>query len=161
MTRDPLDPVPLDLAELRRRRTELQREDDVVSYVRRITQARLDLARWSSEESPDGDITGELQRVLTRQLVGGPARPPRPDDVPPEDHRLVDQLESLCARFGFSRLDRLDADERAALIAALEGFEAEVSADRQARFEELDALSAELVRRYRDGEASIDSLGET
>jgi hypothetical protein len=33
-----------------------------------------------------------------------------------------------------------------------------VSTDRRARFDRLDALSAELVRRYRDGEADVDSL---
>jgi hypothetical protein len=33
-----------------------------------------------------------------------------------------------------------------------------VSADRRVRFDQLDALSAELVRRYRDGEANVDSL---
>jgi hypothetical protein len=30
--------------------------------------------------------------------------------------------------------------------------------DRRARFDRLDALSAELVRRYRDGEADVDAL---
>ena len=35
-----------------------------------------------------------------------------------------------------------------------------MSDDRRARFDKLDALSAELVRRYRDGEASVDGLLE-
>ena len=39
-------------------------------------------------------------------------------------------------------------------------FEQRVSHDRRERFDRLDALSAELVRRYRDGEASVDSLLE-
>jgi hypothetical protein len=159
---DPIDVEALgalELSELRAVRARLQHEDDVVSYVRRIAQARLDLARWSGDDDSAGadrDITGELQRVLTRQLVGGPARPPRPDEVSVHDSALVADLEAVCARFGFSRLDELTADERSALIDALEGFEAEVSADRRARFEMLDALSAELVRRYRDGEATVD-----
>ncbi len=152
----------LELSELRATRERLQHEDDVVSYVRRIAQARLDLARWSAHDDSgddsgdDRDITGELQEVLTRQLVGGEPRPPRPDEVPVEDSALVADLEALCTRFGFSRLEELSDSERAALIDALGAFEAEVSADRRARFEMLDALSAELVRRYRDGEATID-----
>lgn len=148
----------LELSELRATRERLQHDDDVVSYVRRIAQARLDLARWSARDDSgdDRDISGELQAVLTRQLVGGEPRPPRPDDVPVEDSALVADLEALCARFGFSRLEELSDEERSALIEALEAFEAEVSADRRARFEMLDALSAELVRRYRDGEATID-----
>jgi hypothetical protein len=40
----------------------------------------------------------------------------------------------------------------------LTAFERQVSDDRRERYEHLDALSAELVRRYRDGEASVDGL---
>ncbi|MFK8025131.1 MAG: hypothetical protein AB8G26_14320, partial [Ilumatobacter sp.] len=40
---DPVDPTALSLDELRAMRTELQRRDDVVSYARRVAQARLDL----------------------------------------------------------------------------------------------------------------------
>ncbi|MFT6761947.1 MAG: hypothetical protein ACJAXA_000594, partial [Candidatus Aldehydirespiratoraceae bacterium] len=42
--------------------------------------------------------------------------------------------------------------------AAIKSFEQRVSQDRRERFDKLDALSAELVRRYRDGEANVDSL---
>ena len=48
------------------------------------------------------------------------------------------------------------ADSRCS--AAISAFEQRVSQDRRARFDELDVLSAELVRRYRDGEASVDTL---
>ena len=37
------DPTSLPLAELRELRTALQQRDDVVSYARRVAQARLDL----------------------------------------------------------------------------------------------------------------------
>ena len=41
----PIDPASLSLADLRAERSALQDADDVVSYVRRAAQARLDLAR--------------------------------------------------------------------------------------------------------------------
>jgi hypothetical protein len=44
------------------------------------------------------------------------------------------------------------------LESALVEFERDVSADRRDRHARLDALSAELVRRYREGEASVDGL---
>lgn len=150
----------LDLDDLRSRRAELQAEDDVVSYVRRITQARLDLlqADLESSESEDRDISGELREVLSRQLIGGQARPPR--SVTPEvdlaESPLARELEEICVAGGFARLGELDASARDRLVETLEAFEARVSADRRARFVELDALNAELVRRYRDGEATID-----
>jgi molybdopterin converting factor small subunit len=150
----------LDLDALRARRAELQAQDDVVSYVRRITQARLDLlqADFESTETDDRDISGELREVLSRQLIGGQARPPR--SVTPEvdlaESPLARELDEICTAGGFARLGELDAGARDRLVETLQAFEVRVSADRRARFVELDALNAELVRRYRDGEASID-----
>ncbi|HWL44350.1 MAG TPA: hypothetical protein VNQ73_15525 [Ilumatobacter sp.] len=156
-----VDPAELSLDDLRDLRGRLQAEDDVVSYVRRVAQARLDLVRAEQHlrERGEGhdDLPTELRVVLSQQLTGGPPRPPRPnpdlDDAP-----LVDELDQLCAQHGFSRLVELSVDELADLEAQLAQFEQQVSGDRRARFEQLDALSAELVRRYRDGEASVDGL---
>ncbi|MFT6292755.1 MAG: hypothetical protein ACJAR2_003374, partial [Ilumatobacter sp.] len=58
----------------------------------------------------------------------------------------------------YGRIDDLDAGELETLAAAIKSFEQRVSQDRRERFDKLDALSAELVRRYRDGEANVDSL---
>jgi hypothetical protein len=160
----------LELGELRSLRNRLQAEDDVVSYVRRIAQARCDvLAARFLEIHPDrseaaegsgeisGDITGDLGAILSTHLTGGPARPPRPVE-PVDSHPLLDELERVCAEHGYSRAENLTTDELQALLAAITEFERGVSRNRQSRYEVLDALSAELVRRYRDGEANVDSL---
>jgi hypothetical protein len=47
-----------------------------------------------------------------------------------------------------------------ALINALEAFEMVQSTDRKALFGQIDALSAELVARYKSGGANINSLLE-
>lgn len=158
---DALDPAALSLAELRAVRTRLQQEDDEVSYVRRIAQARLDLVR-AAIGTGDGerDISGELRTVLSRQLTGGAPRPPRPvgEESDLAATPLAREFERLCTDLGLARLNELDERSRRALVVGLEEFEARISADRRERFERLDALSAELVRRYRDGEASVDSL---
>jgi hypothetical protein len=155
------DAAELTLDELRSLRTKLQREDDVVSYVRRVAQARLDLVRSELTRRDRGestvDLPSELRIVLSQHLTGGPARPPRPtDDL--GDHPLSDELDTICAAHGFSRLDELDLDEANQLAAALTEFERRISADRRDRFDRLDTLSAELVRRYRDGEATVETL---
>jgi hypothetical protein len=155
------DAADLTLDELRSLRTKLQREDDVVSYVRRVAQARLDLVRSELTRRDRGestiDLPSELRIVLSQHLTGGPARPPRPtDDL--GDHPLSDELDAICAANGFSRLDELDLQEAEQLAAALTEFERRISADRRDRFDRLDALSAELVRRYRDGEATVETL---
>ena len=153
------DPSDLTLSELRELRQQLQHDDDVVSYARRVAQARLDLVTTErARRGEEGtDISGQLERVLSQQLTGGPARPPRPaEDL--SENPLADELDNICAEHHFGRLTELDDDELAVLSAAITEFEAKVSSDRRQRFDRLDALSAELVRRYRDGEASVDSL---
>ena len=70
------DPRSLSLADLRTLRTELQQQDDVVSYVRRLAQVRLDLvravrARRAGAVESSGDITGDLSSILSSHLVGG------------------------------------------------------------------------------------------
>lgn len=146
------DAGALTLEELRARRARLQDEDDIVSYARRIAQARLDLVR----NVVTADDSDELTRVLSQQLIGGAPRPPRPVEIDPSDSPLMAELDRICAEGGFSRLADLDEADRAALAGQIEAFEARVSADRRARFSELDALNAELVRRYRSGEATIE-----
>jgi len=156
-----VDPQTLSLDELRTLRNELQSEDDVVSYVRRVAQARLDLVRAESHRRDRGesheDLPSELRVVLSSHLTGGPPRPPRPVENL-DDHELSDRLDAVCAEHGFSRLEDLMSSELANLDDQLTAFERQVSDDRRERYERLDALSAELVRRYREGEASVDGL---
>ena len=155
------DPASLSLDELRSLRHRLQLEDDAVSYARRVAQARLDLVKAeAAHRTADGDevvVDEELRTVLSSHLTGGPARPPRPtEDL--SDHPLAVELDELCATNGLGRLKSLDDAQLVTLTDAIAEFEARVSSDRRARFDQLDALSAELVRRYRDGEANVDSL---
>lgn len=153
-----IDPAALSLSELRELRNELQQRDDVVSYARRVAQARLDLvdSELTRRES-GGELTDEVTDVLSQHLTGGPARPPRPaEDL--SDDALSVELDAICAEHHYGRVEELDEAELRTLAAAISEFEQRVSADRRARFDQLDALSAELVRRYRDGEASVDSL---
>lgn len=155
------DPQSLSLDELRTMRNRLQDEDDVVSYVRRVAQARLDLVRAELHRRERGarpdDLSSELRVVLSSQLTGGPPRPPRPVEKLAEN-ALSDELDAICAEHGFSRLEDLLPSEIEQLERTLTAFERRVSDDRRARFDRLDALSAELVRRYREGEATVDGL---
>ena len=107
--------------------------------------------------------SGELQRVLSQHLTGPPSasRAPRADD----DHLANDaravQLDQLCAEHGFNRLssgEELTKAELTSLTNVLTNFEREISTDRRERFEQIDALGAELVRRFRDGEVHVDEF---
>jgi hypothetical protein len=155
------DPTSLSLDDLRRLRQQLQLEDDAVSYARRVAQTRLDLlqaeAIHRADQSTELVVGDQLRTVLSSQLTGGPARPPRPiADF--SGHPLAVELDELCASHGLGHLKSLDDLQLVALTESIAAFEARVSLDRRERFDRLDALSAELVRRYRDGEAHVDSL---
>jgi len=152
------EPGDLSLDELRAKRAELQQQDDVVSYARRVAQARLDLVKSEfARRGSDGDVSKEVADVLSRHMSGGTARPPRPaEDL--SDDALSAELDAICTEHHYGRVEDLDEKELAVLAEAIGEFERRVSRDRRARFDRLDALSAELVRRYRDGEANVDSL---
>ncbi|MFM7251577.1 MAG: hypothetical protein ACKO27_00710 [Ilumatobacteraceae bacterium] len=155
------NPKDLSLADLRSLRAELQHSDDVVSYVRRLAQVRLDLVRAErtrrSGGEVSGDITGDLSSILSSHLVGGTARPPRPaDDF--SGHPLALELDELCASWGGTEMGELDDAELAEYEGRLAAWESQRSAERKALFARIDTLSAKLVRRYRDGEADPAGL---
>lgn len=166
MTTSDLDPTQLSLADLRALRGELQHQDDVVSYVRRLVQARLDFVRAEQERRGVGEpkqsmgddtLTNGLTVILGSHLTGGPARPPRPaDDF--SDHPMALELEALCDEVGSTDLTSMTDDELATYLSRLQQFEQVRSAERKELFARIDALSAELVRRYRDGEADVSGL---
>jgi hypothetical protein len=152
-----LTTMPLD--ELRAERAALQREDDAISYVRRIAQARLDLvdAEVERRRGEREDVTGALPSILGAHLTGATARPPRPAEES-SDHPLAVELEDLCARLGADDVTSLNDAEVDELRIALLSYERARSQERRELYDRLDALSAELVRRYREGEADVDRL---
>ncbi len=155
------DIAELALADLRAMRAELQHQDDALSYVRRLAQARLDFVRAEMRNRADGsdrDITDEIPNVIGSHLTGGAsARPPRPaDDF--SAHPLAVELEVLCDEACSTALSAMSHEELASYAARLHEFEQQRSNERQDLFVRIDALSAELVNRYRDGEANVDVL---
>ena len=155
-----LDPRQLSLVELRALRSKLQNEDDALSYVRRLAQARLDLVQAEKSRRADGNpesLSDELTTILSAHLTGGVPRPPRPaEDF--SSHPLAEQFDALADRAGGHDLSTLSTEELANYADALYEFEQLRSHERRELFTRIDELSAELVRRYRDGEANVDGL---
>lgn len=156
------DPATLSLADLRTARNELQQREDAVSYVRRMVQGRLDIARAEQQRraehrAVDADVSGEITRVFATESAGGSQRPPR-DTEPRIDDPLVVRLEALCDRVGFGAVRTLNDDELQVCIGELSSFEADVSRQRREMFATIDALSAELVRRYKSHDSAVDDL---
>jgi hypothetical protein len=155
-----VDPRQLSLVELRALRTRLQHDDDAVSYVRRLAQARLDLVQAEKRHRQDGgseSLSDELPEILSTHLTGGAPRPPRPaEDF--SGHPLSEQFEAIMDHAGDNDLSSFSPDELVRYADALHEFEQARSHERRELFTRIDELSAELVRRYRDGEANVDGL---
>lgn len=157
---DDLSTMSLDA--VRSQRATVQAEEDAVSFVRRVAQGRLDIARdevrrRASGEDSQQDVTDGITRVFAVERGSGSNRPPR-DTAVKADHPLSAELESLCDSIGFGGLRDLSDQELGACVERLAEFESRVSTLRKTLFARIDALSAELVRRYRSSTASVDSL---
>ena len=161
MTRTEPDPMSLPLDQLRSVRSGLQHDDDAVSYVRRLAQAKLDLVRAEQRRRHAGapapaSITEELPVILAEKLTGGPARPPRPvEDF--SSSPLAVELDELHNNFG-GDVASMDDVALELYAEALDDFEHRRSEERRQLFARIDGLSEELVRRYRDGEADVEGL---
>lgn len=153
----------MSLDDLRSLRDALRTREDGVSFVRRLAQGRIDLvAAVRSRRTGDGGPGAAGVADIIRHGVGpapstGSARPPRDTDVA-ADHPLLQSFEALCESLGYDDMADLDAAGLDRLHSGLVAFEAEQSGVRRELFQQIDALTAELVRRYRDGGASVDSL---
>lgn len=157
-----VDPSAMSIAELRSARAALQMQEDVMSFVRRMAQGRCDLARDEQRRRTDGTPASgmsvvDIANVFRQEHGGGSSRPPRDTNISAE-HELVVELEKLCERVGFGELRTLDDDALESAIAEIEKFELARSAERKNLFAKIDLLTSELVKRYKDGGANIDSL---
>ena len=152
--------IPLD--EVRSRRAELQADEVGLSYLRRLAQGRLDIVA-AAARNRGGSISSlvdELPEILGDH-VHAPGVGRLPTLMAPsaaDESRLRAELDAVVAPEVLTRLDRLDDGELAGLLDRLRAFEREISRRRHDVHRDIDALQAELTRRYKTGEADVGSL---
>lgn len=157
--------VPLD--DLRELRVACSGAEGDVSFVRRVAQGRLDIVGHETRRrngliDTEPDVSGllfDLPDILSEQSGGGSvARKVAIHEPGVLAQSLVTTLDEVATPSELSGLGRLDADRISSLVDALQGFEVDLSATRRRLHERIDSIQGEIARRYRDGEASIDSL---
>jgi hypothetical protein len=153
--------IPLD--EVRAMRADAEQEETDLSYVRRLLQGRMDIMRAEVARRAGGEGAPTLMDLLPGILAdedgGSPHGMGRFVTMEPsraDSHRRY--VEALVADVDFS--DPTTHDD-ASLIRALETLEAEeakVSAARRSVQQVMDACTAEVTRRYREGGADVTDL---
>ncbi|MBK5222527.1 MAG: hypothetical protein JJE52_06575 [Acidimicrobiia bacterium] len=160
------DLADVSLNDIRDRRATAQLLEESVSYLRRIIQVRLDilgteLAHRRSGDSPAdmSELVSRLPEILAEHSRGpGFGQAPRDLRVPDLDAALAATVDDIVPTAQLAQIDQLADDELTSLVDQLDTLETDVSAARRTLHTRLDALQAEITRRYRTGEASVDSL---
>ncbi len=150
------------MAELRARRSEARAEEAELSLQRRLVQGRLDIVRAEQRRRASGTspslaaAVADLPTTLARPSSGPVRQAVRSAPV-----ASVSGTAALQAQLGADHVPRLPdlaGDELDVLGEQLTSLERDLSRQRRSLFGTLDALGAELTRRYLRGEASAEDL---
>jgi hypothetical protein len=154
------------LDEVRAMRAECQEAETVVSYLRRVAQGRLDIVHAFLDHRAGGESAGNLEVIdLLPSIIGsGPARPDGPGRLPSqmspdtEEDDLTAEIDQVLDATRIGELPTMAEDELRTVAQRLTVIEARISDERRSLHERIDKLQAEIVSRYKTGEATVDGL---
>lgn len=150
------------MVDLRVYRDEALQEETDLSYIRRLVQGRMDIIQAELDRR-DGGGTGSLIDALP-SILAESERPPahglgRHVVIEPSraaEHRRY--VEQLVADVDLSDVGAREPAELMTVLEALRDEEEDLSEKRHKVQRVVDACSAEVTRRYRDGEADAAQL---
>lgn len=151
---------PLD--EVREMRRDAEQEETDLSYLRRLLQGRIDILQAEVERragrGPGGSLLEALPGILAEDATSphGLGRHVTVEPSRVDSHRRY--VEALVADTDLSDPGRHDDETLGRLIDVLGREETDVSAKRRLVQAVMDACTAEIGRRYRDGDADVSDL---
>ncbi|USA05219.1 ABC transporter substrate-binding protein [Streptomyces lydicamycinicus] len=150
----------LGLPELRVVRRDSQQEEADLSYLRRLLQGRIDIlraeiARRTAQQSPLLDRLPEILTDLPSRHRSS-ARHVTLGTPHSEEYRRL--AEEMLGEVELSDLTARTDQELHDAMGRLIRYEQQVSRRRQSLQRTTDDCSAEIARRYREGEAQVDDL---
>ena len=151
---------------VRSMRATCQQVESGLSLLRRLVQGRLDIVNLElTVRSEGGDpadlpaLIARLPEVLSdRTHAPGTGRLPQimaPGELPAD---LEAELEAIAGGHALTDLPSLSNEALRSMAQELESLEHKVSGLRRELFDRIDALQADITRRYRTGEASVETL---
>jgi hypothetical protein len=163
-----LDPAFLEnaltqpMTEVRRLRRVAEQEEVNLSYTRRLLQGRLDIVRRELQRRAEHDgrsLVDLLPEILAEKGRGpahGLGRHQTVQPAAPEEYESW--VNGLTPGVDLSAITELSDAKLEKAARALGQAEAGLSERRRGVQAVMDALAAELGRRYRDGEADVAAL---
>jgi len=162
-----LDLADMSMDELRQRRTACALVESSVSYERQLIQGRLDIVRDEhsrrvGEIDGEADMVGLVERlpeILTLHAhVVGMGRPPTFMFPVHLDLDRQDRMNVIAPATTIAALPGQSSDHISTMCGLLEAMEHEISAQRRALHVVFDRIQAEVIRRYKSGEVTVDSV---
>jgi hypothetical protein len=147
------------LDDLRAMKAECADIENALSYLRRLSQGRIDILDAERDRRARGGSVGDLVNDLPRILSGDSVRPAivdtrlPPPDAPGTELHWPDGREQLVADSTLANLPLISQDELDATLARLHDFEAELSGLRREMHGVIDEIERELTARQVAGTA--------
>lgn len=154
----------LPLEQVRALRRDAEQEETDLSYLRRLLQGRLDILRAEIRrrrgDADSADLVSSLSHILadegTSASPHGLGRHISAEPSRVDSHRR--HVEALVADVDLSNPAAHDDADLQRVVEVLEREEQEVSNQRRQVQTVMDACTAEITRRYRDGDADVSDL---
>lgn len=162
----PDDLSSVSMEDLRSTRGQVKQIEDGLSYLRRLVQGRLDVVAAEQARRSDGaaanidELIARLPGLLaaSTRSAGPGARPPQRLAPGAVDAALAAELDEIISHGRMLDISALADEDLWSAEAELSELERKVSGYRKRVFGRLDELEAEITRRYRSGEQSVDDL---
>lgn len=162
------DLTALPMEQVRAMRTECQGLENALSYVRRVAQGRLDIVgaelarrRAGGDPADLSELIGRLPDILadrTQSSSPANARPPLDFAGDASGEEYSAEIDAIFSPTDMGSLTALDDAHLTEARERLAEYEKLTSGRRHVLHDLLDQLQAEITRRYRTGEATVDSL---
>ncbi|GAA4912927.1 aerial mycelium formation protein [Streptomyces coeruleoprunus] len=153
----------LRLDELRALRRDSHGDEADLSYVRRLLQGRIDILRaeLARRAAPEVPVVHRLPEILADAPSRRHGRPSSARHLTlstPRSEEYRRLAADMLAEVELSDLEARTDEELHEAMGRLARYEQQVSRRRQELQRTADGCSAEIARRYREGEAQIDDL---
>ncbi|MEU9359369.1 ABC transporter substrate-binding protein [Streptomyces sp. NPDC048301] len=150
----------LRLPELRTLRRDAQRDEADLSYVRRLVQGRIDILRaeLARRVDPESPVVDRLSEILADTPSAHRSSARHVTLTTPRSDEYRQLAADTLAEVELSDLDARTDEELLTAMGRLVRYEQQVSRRRSRLQRTVDDCSAEIARRYRDGEAQVEDL---